>query len=689
MAKRRVQAPEIRSAPPLRPAPIPGSTYVRPAVGQGPGTGLIRLADSLGSLAPSLSRFGTAMLAEQEATARAAAEGRMMGLTSEETARLYAEGKLEGMRDPYQQAAVRESAGRARAQLRQEQIQRAIATGEVDLLTTDVDVLFSKGAAEDVQGFGDDRFAIGGYTRGMGSFRDQLRAAQHKARSSDFDEQRQTAANVQIENTIHRLVGEGKSPQEVHQEVRKLYGVLGPGGALKLRHQDVDSQVLSVAERYAERYPEVAVELVTADRVGKEGQSLGALKNAPARQGEVQRILRIASRTLEERAVAGAKVEILGANVAALESAAGPLVLSDAPLPVSGEDGAPRIYSAEKQRAEAIDAFLAKSAQQARTRNEDYFRQTLPRELRTFRAAGIKHPQWEEILRAAPASLAPDTLQDPATAQRMENAFELYTQLRQGGQHYLRDLLPGETVAVYEAYWTARSTMGRPPQQALDLVFRSIISPTPNRDAELRDAFENVRIAVNGLTDTSWLPDPSIRNYSFARSTLIDAALMRVRLGMKAEDAVEAAKADVRNSHAVVNGFIVPHMGQMTPERFRENAEDLIAQVFRANHAYQPHVARSDIGVIPHGGGVYGLYVGQDPATPYITRGRPITFTLDDLAVLQRTRQETAKRNLVERPGAVADHRTDESRPSTNEMIEHFNRLRDLDEQHRRKQPRG
>lgn len=666
----RAQAPQLDEVTPLRPTPVPDSTFVRPPTPEHalqPGNDLLRISSAMGELSPALTRFGQAFIQGREQDSLEAMQAEEAQKTTEQKMAEYKKtgdpGILSSIGFDPVDAARRKLTGQSAGIQAQQDILTELGSGAVDWKSFDPEKHVLERTRQYQDQFSGDRYALSGFNTQMAGFASKL--ADHKVKQVEVQDtqERQDNTFAALANAASAAKVNGKSPEERADAVfQTILHVAGPGGSQRVEFADANKFTVQLAHSLVDTDRDTAVALLTRPRPTADGKELPPLINTAQHQGEVRAILSAATAGKRKEALAEALNGVTTADAAMLATESGKLSLV---RPVEYGDGEGRkTLSASKRQSDAVAQYVDKVSPQIAKERRETLDQTFNRELSNMAHAGVDHPVWKEALTAAPKAVSVNELTDPNKLKQAIQAADLYDQLREKNPLYLNGLVDKPTRDFYESYRVAKTLPGKTIEEALDLARRAAINS---------DDAEGLKGHYRAIESSVMTADPytfAQRVFGYARPTVntgyvqglvTDRAKLFARLGLPPAQAIDKAAETVRATTVNVNGWVVPYLGRVMPADFPKTVSAYMDDFVKRYGDLNNGVSKSEIGVSHDGAGVFTLHDARGVALR--TPGGLARFSLRDLHAFGDAKDAELRADLLTRGQAkVAEEMKDPHR---------------------------
>lgn len=580
MATRRAEVRDLAGPEPLQVSRDTGDTYAapeRPVINNDMG----RLAEALSSFSGALADFSrrqqTDQKKQQEDVAKEQAARYMAGHSNTQVAQDYRAGKVPGASIPVVNGAYQAAIGMDVGQQFRSDLERDFGPeGGISLLNPDgTPVNIDQFVADRARGYL-DRVPAGtphgaeSFNKSVEATRTWLQGKQQEQMAKRAAEQRNTIVTTGFTNVLRGSDLTGESPEALAEKVRAAKQELQ--GVSKATWDEMDDALVGVMKTQVQAQnvsPSMArnvLALVDAPRKDVvTGQALPPLSQTPRFANDVA-LLRNQAKTVLAKDWEKQETDTrVRSAYEAINRGDGSFDLVADEERVNPFTGQPHKFDAAtiKDRATVLAAQATRdhvqkqfAGQPAGTVNG----QVALAQMEQFVPSGILNKEWQGALTSAVQSAANlPSLTDPAQMQRLQQAANLYTVLRNRSPAYVDKLLGPKERDFYATYNDLRK-MGRSSQEALEGAARAIDPSTADGD-QVRAEYDKITSATRSLGSTydanGWFSGSRQVNLGLARTEIERRARLLVRTqGISAEAAIEAVKADIKDTVPAINGII-------------------------------------------------------------------------------------------------------------------------------------
>lgn len=589
----RAQSPDAGSMrpPALNPTARPVDTYTRQDIHPQDNT-LEALATGLAALNPAIARFSAAYQEDNPADSVAEIQRAKVEMKPEEFDAAVRNGSLPGLRT----AAGYELAGKDRG---------------FDFLTKlEADYQSFDPATQDFDSFVRDR--IGEYSKDLPSDRmfqsnfydtvyrgvETLRQKNTVTRSGIAAEETRASQLTVWDGTIRQMETEGKTSDEMVQAVFKDFDTNAQFRGIG--YNDQQKMVLMLADRLATQGDtETARKLIETSR--QFGDFHGSISTNPAFADQAQSLLaRIQKQEdgqLEEMKIQSAE-QALKDNLTAIGAQGGIPFITDVELPA--KNGGTKKVSVEDQKKMWADDDLARSQKIAAYRKETP-EQTRTRELAEFSQNGVKHPQWEQVLKSGYMASGLSSATDPnVRPPGLKEGWETYQWINAQNPQYLGTMLSSREVDYYEAIRIGMETHGDLDRAFLDAQYATNdVDGKTSKHRAARD--QDIQSKVSGMT---WIS--KISNSGEIQDEVKRLGDFYARLGISTDEAINQARKTIEKTHTWINGSLIRTNDANVPANFGPLVEEVMAD-YAAKHGAEEGVEAGDLTIREQSPGVWRI----------------------------------------------------------------------------------
>lgn len=682
----------------LQPQARPVNTFVRPAtptdasaIGQ---STTAQLAQALSSFSPALESMERERKARLQREAEAVALDKINGLTLQEANDLVQSGELRAEHSPWAQAAFEKLFGRRAAAEKLNQLQTAIARGDIDPVTADFDQILSDEHSL-LSGSVESDFFQSGMNSVFAEGSEKIKAFGDKSKTAAFLKERNDTI---VNNMLQDVEGgdaEGMSSEQIVNELVRPYYESNQK-MFNINRGDTDKMVVGVADLLAAQGKEGLVKELLTKRRG----DTPSISDKPEFRSDVSRIISTAEgKQFEETARIHRETRV-GFNVAATFGALDEAALEEAASEgVFGRKEVERLKEQnrvakirEATKAQSENTLLWRKAQEAAIISgqvgsllegradelEDISVIMLdpngkPAEITVSRDAqieaatnnifasidkaaadpgsrvrlkanylarnGISYPLWERMLAAGPQRAAVAALDDneqPIVDQQITGSYDLYKQLQatNPGQKsaHIKDR---EVEAFYNSAFIAERYRGLEPEAALQQAVVAAQRPAGLKAFTPRQ-IDDLRTQAQGVASQFFGADAS--NVGTVTNTLFRIASTMPDIAPA--EALERAKELYEDNHSIIDGWSQYHGGRMAElEGFYEQVSPFAKQEFLDDNS-PDDTDEDDLLLAPVLAGQKGIWwlINKRNQAPVMREnGEPYKFTANDLRKRART----------------------------------------------------
>jgi hypothetical protein len=689
----RRQVPDLSPPERLISAPLPSDRYAPPP--RPPSTNqLEQLARGLGAFARGVSRWEAKQRAEadEQQKAKSFEEWNKWRAThtDEEFLNLINAGKLPYYHDPYLKAVVEKEWGRLEGIQLGRTIDKELAEGQVPINQTDFNIeryLLEKtpGVLERLQG---NPNAVHSFRQAMESLRKGLTEKHHAMRGAALRERVENIAYGKFLDGIKAGVEQGYTGAALMGQVRPMYRELGPritGGGLNLPYPKLDELFLRAADDLASdpKYAQHVIDLLQEDRADvNNGTRLGSFLQTAKHAQTAQRLISKASKTLSTEWQAQQRQLVLQRNVESFAN--NPLspnwsLIKD--IQVTDQWGFAFSYTAEQQRKDAV-RFGTNAIRVANGGKPN-----LDLEMRSFSAAGEKHPEWFGMLENAYGAFAlmpQKGSPDPAALGRVAEAGTLFNELVLRNREYIEDHMDKDTYRFFSQYNALTQQLGLDPMNAANRLIAAQQRDVPRTSVSLKDLTRMVEREVSRRREVfaigSWFR--GITNADELARDLIPA-VQALTATMSADQAIEFAVKAANEKSMYVNGRVIFKTGALRHyphTKFVEQSLDAIWKKFGTQFENDPLVeasSGSDLSIMPIGRGQFQVVTAAH-GHPLLVRQKvgdkiqtnPLVITERDILKYQEQSVLEEQKRKMERTREVEEQKLERSRKRQQELEE-------------------
>lgn len=580
MATRRAEIRDLSGPEPLQVSRDSGDTFVspeRPVVDDTAG----RLADALssfsGALASYTHRHQTDQKKQEEDAAKEQAARYIASHSNTQVAQDYREGKVPGSSIPVVNASYQAAIGTDVGQQFKSDLERDFGPeGGVSLLNPDgTPVNLDQFVADRAKGYL-DRVPTGtphgaeSFGKAVESTRTWLQGKQQEQMAARAKQERGTIVSTGFTNVLNGIDPTKDTPETISEKLRQARQELQ--GVSKATWDEMDDSLMGVMKTQLQAQnvsagtaAKVLAALEAPRKDAATGQALPPLAQTPRFANDVA-LLRNTAKT-----VLGKDWEKRETDTR-VRSAYDAINRGDGSFDLVADEERVNPFTGQPHKFEAgtiKDRATVLAAQATRDHVQKQFAgqpsgtvngQVALAQMEQFIPSGILNKEWQGALGSAVSAAANlPSLTDPAQMQRIQQAANLYTVLRNRSPAYVDRLLGPKERDFYTAYNDLRQ-MGRSSQEAIEGASRAIDPSSADGD-QVRAEYDKIKTAVSNLgSDFSanrWFNSGRQVNLGLARTEVERRARLLVRTqGIAADAAIEAVKSDIQNTVPAINGVI-------------------------------------------------------------------------------------------------------------------------------------
>ena len=629
----RVQAPDIAGPEPLSPPPLPGDTYAAPARPVDTSKNLANIADALGSFNTNLLQFGTAYAHaqkyQQKLADEAAANQQIGSLSNEDFIKGIESGSLPQNQSPYYQAVIANHYGQLKGYADVGRMQSDMRNGNFQMTgddplhpPPDVNAWITQQAQPTMQYLASNPLALKAYTKKLDAFREVATAQQHKALDTQMTQFRE---GVALDN-FNKVFNMDMPPEATQNFLRSVYKETGPGTWTNLSRQQLDAKLMDVLANRASdpRFADKALYVLNTQRQDESGNPIPSLAENPKYAAQVQKIADAASQSIATKLEADTKQLATTNAKSAFDRADGSIwQLSDTTVPYPQQlHNLKQNFTVKAEDAikQGVTDWLTESKQYAYQHGETPDA-TFNREWDKFSTNNVSNPEWKHQLDGAATSLTtPSALSNPAQRGQALQTFERFRNMAESNYPYVSTTLgvDKKSLDALNVYKIAVEQMGQTPDRALDVASQAVRTPDNENDLGVRqqrakDIAQKVANLDWGTSLKNYLPfvNDTAANVSAVQKRVADVASVLTRVpGLSLDDAVKYSIQAVADHSMVVNGHVVPDIGNLSKQQ-QPYIERLLGD-FQKQHGSAEGTQLSDLTVMPAGGGRFQIWSQAD-----------------------------------------------------------------------------
>jgi hypothetical protein len=603
-------------------------------------TPLLSLAESLSSLRPTINGYIQELRDDYQETEANRAYDTIQGMTYEQSAQAVNDGTMRKTESPWYRAAFQKQFGLAHAAQRKREIVTAY-NNEFDKENGDIGEFLTRYVQEDYEQYGDSEFIKAGLREGMAGVFDSIKDTQAQYVDTNLQQRTSEQFYTLAGSTVETALTDGS---DVNAALARLSG--DHGTSLGLQPEEMDTQLLLLAEGYAEKGDLKAVEsILNADPHGLgslssrstfAAKAAGLTESAAAKSGELNRTANTMTVVdLQDRAAKGLlddadKVQIkafqedkqfsqreveslLGSNDEAQKRAVGDAfesrLQSDALTQTTDLLKTGRIYTLQDQvvtnpyngksitiKADELER-MAVNEQMNAMAAKNATPQVMAAQMATW-GTSVKFSVWEDAMSdgytavsTQMATIGPDGM--TAVPEPAKAGYALWRSLE--GQPSLRDRHVTDGTAA-QLYRDAELLEEHGVMTADEALLAAARIDRKSSRSSLASSIDRDKFAsaVREVTKGGFFSDAAA-NQGDANIALEGLARIYIDLGIPAEKAVTRAAEDVNRTYTVVGGVLVNTRDKFIPPDFGNIAQVALESFVEAN----PTVDIDDIRLWP------------------------------------------------------------------------------------------
>ncbi|MGW8177183.1 MAG: hypothetical protein ACWGQW_00080 [bacterium] len=583
----RPQTPLLPQPETLQSAPLPSDRFVPP---QRPPSDNAwnQLARGLGAFAQGVSAWEKRQKKENTNFWLEKYNAWRSTHTEQDALKAIKEGKLFAEADPYIGAVIRKDYGYLQARDLGYRIYKDIKEGGINIgdqhLNVERAILERAGGyVEQLRGNPD---AMGAFRKGLEAIRTDLIKKNQTARAAAFQQFQERKAYEQFKGAIvagHQK--QGLTGEILMNEITRIKGELGPrmgGGSLDMNYAELDTQLLAVLDelsRDAKYAPEVE-KLLQAQRVDlKTRGKIGSFLENGKLSKRAFSILQRARQTQSTHLQAQKKHEILVKDIQSFLSNPHSFdweKIKD--INVVDKFGYQFDYSANERKKAAVAGALKYIRAVSGGRN-------IPEEIRTFSAAGEKHPEWFQQLENAYGGLASASVKgagdrNPQAQDSLLQASILFDTLVAHNRTYVEKNMTKEAFRRMSQISALRA-VGFGPGEAATTVTNLMAKGHQPVNITYKDLLKAAQDDPQAIHN--WIPflGRGFKNKLEFMREITPAVRTLMETGMDQETATNLVMEKVAPDTVVVNGRMLIGRGNITQDDVTKIIEPTLSGVWK------------------------------------------------------------------------------------------------------------
>jgi hypothetical protein len=576
----RVQVRDLRAPEALRPTPIQSDTFTGAPRVSGAGDGYMQLAEALSSFSVGLG----ALARQDKAKGKkdVTLENAFGKLTQAQRAEVARTGKLpDGTKIAGNEnagPAVMKAAGMADAAVFERSLQQELmqdydwTQGDIDAYLTDRQNTYM--AENGVV----DPFAVKGFIERFDRTREWAREQENKYRTGLADKYKGDVTYELLQDGLYKMLEEGLQPGEVHARFRAMYKDLGKDGTLGIDYGQLDKYAVDIAGNIAESHPEVAIELLTGQRIGA-GPASAPIGSKLEFKPQVKVIVAAAQKAIAEKAAEQEERNLYYNNYTRIKDG-DYSAFKDVNIKDSTKDG--RTITAKEQGERFAEQWVqytdsvvkdGKATPQAAATQQVYF----------LRAMNLDHPYLKNEVDGIERRVDPGVVTDPNALQDIEGRIEKYRQFRAVSKNYTQSQLSEKTRDFLDAIDIAQKYERYDMPRAL-LFANRVTNPTEGQVVSLARYRDDITSQVKSTFSTGFFGfGNQLNNDGVMMGTYVarteSYATKLVAAGMEPTKAIEVAAKRLKDSLYTYNGRAMPGLEQQPmADNWQDGLSSLIEQ---------------------------------------------------------------------------------------------------------------
>lgn len=403
--------------------------------------------------------------------------------------------------------------------------------------------------------------------------------------------------------------GPVRPPEAVAKSIVDVYQEQRGAGLTQVSPKQFNQTMLNKANLVAAEHPEVAIAMLTAPIPGDDGQVRSLADNSdPTVQRSVVTTVEKAYKTQDTRLANEFTADLVNKDVAAIMTgnAAGKLTEEEF---IGPNTGAVTTITEKERQKQATTAYFEASQEIAKRRGETVASQTLERELRDLRGAGLEHPRLKESV----SNLADLSAVNMSNPDEVIRRLEVYQWLRNESTHTLQAYTTQADRDFADLYLFARNGLNQTRDIALQSAVRvNDLYKSGNLRLSREDSEDLSRLSDNMATKPGFFfgtNDTRPRNFSTVSDKILRGAKFYKGLGLSNDEAIRLSAKSIKENSLTYNGMVFDSTGFDLPDNFSATLDNHIDKWMEQNprlvemHGYsreditiQPAISRDDHG---------------------------------------------------------------------------------------------
>ncbi|WP_293854457.1 hypothetical protein [uncultured Alsobacter sp.] len=273
---------------------------------------------------------------------------------------------------------------------------------------------------------------------------------------------------------------------------------------------------------------------------------------------------------------------------------------------------------------------------------------------------GIINRQWKSVMTSGIGAASPSNVAAGVIPNSVKAGVAMYRKLKTTHGAVIGQYLNDDQRNFYEMVDVGVTDLGLDEGQAIMNAATAHNDPASVDTKANRVKVSEIDKKVKGLSiGGGWfgIGGTSVENRDYAAGSILSIARTYAVAGLDADTAIEKATERFQKSHVVINGFAV-RTDDHTPPWFASRVKERLAAYASAN-GEREGVKPEDLAIVPVGNGV-GSYQIIDKATrlPVANRGMR-SFSARDLAGDENRRVEAERQKAIDAANSKKTQRMD------------------------------
>jgi hypothetical protein len=576
----RLQVRDLRNPEALQPTPIQSDTFTGAPRVSGAGDGYMQLAEALGSFSAALG--GLARQEKAKGKKDVTLENAFGKLTQSQRAQVARTGRLPDgtviAGNENAGPAVMKAAGMADASTFERSLQQELmqeydwSQGDIDAYLTDRQNRYM--AENGVV----DPFAVKGFIERFDQTRAWAREQENKYRTGQADKYKGDVTYELLQDGLYKIMQENLQPEEAHRRFRAMYKDLGKDGTLGIDYAQLDKYAVDIAGNIAETNPELALELVTGQRLGA-GPASAPISSKLEFKPQVKVIVEAARKAIVKKEADQEERNLYYNNYTRIKDG-DYSAFKDVNIKDGSQDG--RTITAKEQAERYAEQWVqftdsavkdGKATPQAAAAQQVYF----------LRAMNIDHPYLKNEVDGIERRVDPGVVTDPNSMQDIETRIEKYRQFRSVSKNYTQSQLSQNTKDFLDAIDIAQKYERYDMPRAI-LFANRVTNPTEGQVQSLARYRDDITSKVKSTFSTGFFGfGNQLNNDGVMMGTYVarteSYATKLVAAGMDPEKAIDVAARRLKDSLYTYNGRAMPGLEQQPmADNWQEGLSSLIKE---------------------------------------------------------------------------------------------------------------